>query len=291
MTTAVGRRGTLASTRPVGSEGVLASVAAAHKQRKTRDRIMVWSGIAAVGIGALLFWEYGLELIVNQRYVSQPSDILRRLVEMASEPGGMLWRNIAATMIEAGSGYLIGVVIGLLGALMLSFSRRAYEVLEPFLMAFYSIPKIALAPLFVMWFGLGYTPKVILAALMVFFIVFMNTVAGVRSINPDLINVTRVLGAGRWAMMSKILFPAASPAIMASVRITFSRAMVGAILAEFIAATQGLGYMISRSSDQFDTPAVFAGILVIAILVMAVNGLIRWTEARLLPWNVQGVRG
>lgn len=132
MTTAVSHRATLADTRPAGSEGVLARVASAHKRRKARDRIVVWSGIAAVGIGALLFWEFGLELIANQRYVSQPSDILRRLVEMASDPGGMLWRNIAATMIEAGAGYLIGVVVGLVGGLMLSFSRRAYEVLEPF---------------------------------------------------------------------------------------------------------------------------------------------------------------
>ncbi len=165
------------------------------------------------------------------------------------------------------------------------------EVVSPFLIAFYSIPKIALAPLFIMWFGLGYLPKTLLAALMVFLIVLVNSVTGIKSISPGLIEVSRVFGAGGLQLARKVVLPGAAPAIMASIRITFSRAMVGAILAEFIAAREGLGFLIVRASRQFDTPTVFAGIMVIAVLVMSVIGLIRLLERRLLPWNVETVHG
>ena len=131
----------------------------------------------------------------------------------------------------------------------------------------------------------------LITLLMVFFIVFMNTVAGVRSVDRGLIDVARVLGAGRLTLIRKILIPAAAPSIMAAIRVTFSRAMVGAILAEFIASTAGLGYMIVRAARQFDIATVFAGVVVIAALVMLVNGAIRLLESRLFPWASGQVAG
>jgi NitT/TauT family transport system permease protein len=245
--------------------------------------------VVALGVTMLLSWEYGAELVVNERYISSPSAVLAALVERYQS--GDLARHVAATMTAAGGGYLIGIVVGLAGAFLLMASQRGYDVLEPFLLAFYSIPKIALAPLFIMWFGLALTPKILLAALMVFFIVFMNTVAGVRSVDRGLIDVARVFGAGRLTLIRKILIPAAAPSIMAAIRVTFSRAMVGAILAEFIASTAGLGYMIVRAARQFDIATVFAGVVVIAALVMLVNGIIRLIESRLFPWASGQVAG
>jgi NitT/TauT family transport system permease protein len=268
---------------------VIAATAEQHRRAVRRDRLVVRSSIVAIGVFALLFWEYGLGYLVEQRYVSTPSAVLVRLVDGVQS--GQLLRDTRVTFIEAGSGYLIGVAVGLVGAFFLALSRRAYEVLEPYLIWFYSIPKIALAPLFIMWFGLGYMPKVLLAALMVFFIVFMNTVAGVHSIDRGMLDVSRVFGASKLALVVKVMFPAAAPAIMAGIRITFSRAMVGAILAEFIASTQGLGFMIVRGARQFDIATVFAGIVVVAVLVMTVNSGIRWLEGRLLPWSRQEVHG
>jgi sulfonate transport system permease protein len=180
--------------------------------------------------------------------------------------------------------------VGLGAAITLVALPVLDEVVAPFIAAFYSIPKIALAPLFIMWFGLGATPKVLLAALMVFLIVLVNTVAGVRSISPGLIDVSRVLGARGLTLVRTVVLPGAAPAVLASIRLTFSRAMVGAILGEFIAATQGLGFLIVRASRQFETATMYAGILVVAVLVMAVNGLVRLLEARLLPWRAE-VRG
>ncbi len=268
---------------------VLEQAVRRHRRDVRVDRAVVSTGIVALGAGALLFWQFGLGSIVNPRYVSTPADVLRSLLALAES--GVLVRNAQVTMTEAAVGYVIGVAVGLVGAFLLLTTRRGYEVLEPYLLAFYSIPKIALAPLFIMWFGLGPTPKILLAALMVFFIVFMNTVAGVRAIDRGLIDVVRVLGARRFEMMRAVLAPAAAPAIMAAIRVTFARAMVGAVLAELIASTEGLGHMIVRASRQFDIATMFAGVVVIAVLVMTVNLMIRVLEDRLFPWASGSVRG
>jgi NitT/TauT family transport system permease protein len=265
-----------------GARRVLGQTGERYRRRARKDRLIVTGGIIGLGVALLLFWEFGLEHIVNPRYVSSPSEVVQALGDQIET--GQLWRNIEATMVAAGLGYLIGIAVGLTGAFLLLATRRGYEVLEPFLLAFYSIPKIALAPLFIMWFGLALTPKILLAALMVFFIVFMNTVAGVRAVDRGLVDVARVLGARRVVLIRKILIPAAAPSIMAAIRVTFARAMVGTILAEFIASTAGLGYMIVRAARQFDIATVFAGVVVIAALVMLVNAVIRFAESRLFPW-------
>ena len=283
--TAVAEPGTVGSAAP----RVLIEAGERHRRRARMDRLVVTGGVIALGVSMLLVWEYAIGLVVNTRYVSSPSAVIAALVEQFES--GDLARHVGATMTAAGGGYLIGIVVGLGGAFVLMASRRGYEVLEPFLLAFYSIPKIALAPLFIVWFGLALTPKILLAALMVFFIVFMNTVAGVRSVDRGLIDVARVLGAGRLTLIRTILIPAAAPSIMAAIRVTFSRAMVGAILAEFIASTAGLGYMIVRAARQFDIATVFAGVVVIAALVMLVNAAIRLIEVRLFPWASEQVAG
>lgn len=268
---------------------VVEEVGRAYETRRKRHSRTVLAGIIALGAAALLFWQFGLGLIVNPRYVSNPWDVVGRLGELIVD--GEIFGHIGATLFEAGLGFLIGSVAALICAFGLSMTRRGYAIVEPFLIAFYSIPKIALAPLFILWFGLGYTPKVLMAALMVFFIVFMNTMAGIKDVSPGLIQVSRVFGASRWEVMGKVVTPAASPAIVASVRITFTRAIEGAVLAEFIGSTQGLGFVIVRASRQFDVPTMFAGIIIIAAVVMTMNALLRLVENKLLPWHAKEVHG
>jgi NitT/TauT family transport system permease protein len=271
------------------TDEVVAADARKARAALRRERWIVYGGIPAFGAFLLLVWEFGIGLVIDQRYVSSPSQIAGRLGGLIAD--GSLARHISTTMIEAGLGYLIGVAVGLAVAITLVAVPVLDEVAAPFIAAFYSIPKIALAPLFIMWFGLGTTPKILLAALMVFLIVLVNTIAGVRNINPGLIDVSRVLGARGLTLVRKVVLPGAAPAVVASIRLTFSRAMVGAVLGEFIAATQGLGFLIVRASRQFDTPTMYAGIVVVAALVMAVNGLVRLIEARAMPWNTGQVHG
>lgn len=278
-------------TRDTTARGqqVVEEVGASYDRRRRRHERTVLLGILALGAAVLLVWQFLLGHLVEPRYISNPWDVLSRLVEMVAE--GDIFSHIGATLFEAGLGFLLGSALGLGCAFGISMTRRGYDVVEPFLIAFYSIPKIALAPLFILWFGLGYTPKVLMAALMVFFIVFMNTMAGIKDVNPGLLKVSRVFGASRLDLMRKIIAPAASPAIVASIRITFTRAIEGAVLAEFIGATQGLGFVIVRASRQFDVPTMFAGIIIIAAVVMTMNALLRLVENRLLPWHTKEVHG
>lgn len=268
---------------------VLASVRGQARAVERRTRVRVYGGIVLLGVTVLLLWEFAAGFVIEPRYVSKPSQVGVRLAELAFD--GILWQHIGATMSAAGAGYVIGVLVGLGAAMVLVAFPVLDEICAPFLYAFYSVPKIALAPLFIMWFGLDALPKVLLAALMVFLIVLVNSVAGVRAISPGLIDVSRVFGAKGLLLARKVVLPGAAPAVLASIRLTFTRAMVGAILAEFIASTQGLGYLIVRASRQFDTATVFAGVLVVALLVMLVNAMIRAVEARLLPWSTVEVRG
>ncbi|GLZ08279.1 ABC transporter permease [Actinomadura sp. NBRC 104412] len=280
MTVLSSRAGTSDERR---AEEVLAADARGARLAARRERTLVYGGIVLTGAFLLLFWEYGIGLVVDQRYVSRPSAVAARLADLLTE--GALWPHVSATMTEAGLGYLLGVGVGLAVAIVLVSSPLLEEVTAPFVAGFYSIPKIALGPLFIMWFGLGALPKVLLAALMVFLIVLINTVAGVRSISPGLVDSARVMGAGGLTLVRTVVLPGAAPAVVASIRLTFSRAMVGAILGEFIAAQQGLGFLIVRASRQFDTATVYAGVLVVAALVMAVGGVLRLVEARLMPWS------
>jgi NitT/TauT family transport system permease protein len=275
---------TVTARRPgIGREQVLAAAGRRARSTARRERAVVYGCVASLGAALLLFWQYGIGHLVDQRYVSRPSAVAAALANLLGD--GELWQHIRATMTEAGLGYLIGVAVGLVMAIVLVSSPLLDEVVSPFVAGFYSIPKIALGPLFIMWFGIGSLPKVLLAALMVFLIVLINTVAGVRSISPGLIEVSRVLGAGGLTLVRKVVLPGAAPAVVASIRLTFSRAMVGAILGEFIAASQGLGFLIVRASRQFETATVYAGVIVVAVLVMAVAGLLRLLEVRLMPWS------
>jgi NitT/TauT family transport system permease protein len=271
------------------SAAVLARAAAADRRRTRSERAVLWTGTAAVGASILLFWQFGLGHLVNPRYVSDPATIAGRVGELAAE--GEIFRHVGVTIGEAAAGFAIGSVLGLASAFALAQTRRGYAVFEPFLVGFYSIPKIALAPLFILWFGLGTAPKIVMAALLVYFVVFVNTATGIREVRPGLLQVCQVLGASRRDLLLKVTLPSAAPAIVASVRITVTRAIEGALLSEFVASTQGLGYLVARASREFDIATVFAGIVVIAAIVMTANGLLRLLQARLAPWHSGQVHG
>ena len=279
-----------AVTPDTGRAGaVLDRTAAAERRRRRVERAVLWSGTAGVGAAILLFWQFALGLLVNPRYVSDPVTIAARIAELAAE--GEIFRHVGVTLGEAGTGFVIGAVLGLASAFALSQTRRGYAVFEPFLIGFYSIPKIALAPLFILWFGLGTLPKIVMAALLVYFVVFVNTATGIREVQPGLLQVCRVLGANRRDLLLKVVLPAAAPAIVASIRITVTRAIEGALLSEFVASTQGLGYLVARASRAFDIATVFAGIVIIAAVVMTANGLLRVLQTRLAPWHGGRVHG
>ena len=189
------------------------------------------------------------------------------------------------TVTEALVGYAIGASTGLLSGFLLARIDLVYRIVQPFIIGFYGIPRIALAPLFILWFGIGISSKIAVAAVMVFFIVLINTIAGIRSVSAQLIQVARVMGASEWDINWKVIFPSATPFIIAGLQIASPQAMIGAIVGEFISSNRGVGHLINKASGWLDTPGLFAGIFALMIVVLLMNYGVTALGNRLMRWN------
>lgn len=268
--------------RPAGME-LLAAVERQESARARRERRVTLIGRLA--FAALFFgvWEIASGRVVEAFFVSRPSAIAASLWAMVQREA--LFYHLQYTVIEATVGYVIGAAAGLILGLLLARLDAVYRIIEPFVVAFYGIPRIALAPLFILWFGIGITSKIAVAAIMVFFIIFINTIAGVRSAPPQLLQVARVMGASEWDLVRKVIFPAATPFIIAALQITVPQAMIGAIVGEFISSNRGVGHLISRAAGWLDTPGLFAGIVTLLAIVMVMNLGIGLLGSHLMRWN------
>lgn len=253
-------------------------------QRRSRiaNRTVIAVGRAVLIVLVLGLWAYASGRWLDAESVSDPASVLRALVDLIAT--GRLWPQLGQTVLEVFAGYCAGAVAGAALAFAFAMVSGAERVMRPFLLALYSIPKIALAPLIVMWFGLGIAPKIILAAMFVFFIVFMNAVAGIRSVNPHHVNILRVMGAGRVAMMCKVVLPTMIPFLLLGLRVSIPEAMTGAVIGEFISASRGLGYLVYSASNEMNT-AVSLAALVVLVLVVAVADLALGLLERMLPWQ------
>lgn len=259
----------------------VATAAAAGAER--RERLVVTLLQAGLLIAILLGWTWASGRLVPQIFLSTPLRVAAALVRLVAN--GELWYHVRFTLMEALAGYALGASSALLAAVAVSLVPHARQILHPFLVALYAVPKIAIAPLIIIWFGLGILPKVLLAALFVFFIVFLNTVTGVQSVSRDLVGVAAVMGARPPRRMLAIVLPSAVPYILVALRLTIPAAMIGAVIGEFISSNRGLGYLINAASSRYDTAAVFAGIFSLLLVVVSMNGAVGWLERRLLRWR------
>jgi NitT/TauT family transport system permease protein len=181
-------------------------------------------------------------------------------------------------------GYVIGAGLGLAGAVVVSLIPAGEAVLRPYVLLAYATPKIALAPLMIIWFGIGMLPKVLLAATFVFFVVFLSTLAGFATVSPELVSVVRVMGAAPLAVFRKVVLPSALPFIVTALRITIPAALIGAIIGEFISSNRGVGYLINAASSRYATAEVFAGIGSLLLLVVVMNAALSLLERSWLRW-------
>jgi NitT/TauT family transport system permease protein len=235
---------------------------------------------------SLALWEALSGRILDPFFFSSPSLIGKSLMAMAQ--GGRLAEHLAVTLHETLVGYVYGAVAGVAFGLALGLSRFVAVVLAPYILALYSIPKITLAPLFVLWFGIGVASKIFMAFTLVFFLVFYNTYAGVQSASPELIHAIRVMGASRRQLLLKVVLPSSYPFIFVGLRTALPYALIGAVVGEFIIANRGLGYLISNAAGLFDTNGVFAGILLLTVISLALDWGLKWIERRALRWRPQG---
>jgi NitT/TauT family transport system permease protein len=246
--------------------------------------------ILAAFLGA---WAFASGRLVDAEFVSDPWRVATAFLGLLTS--GRLFPHLGQTLVEVLAGYAIGVVLGVALTVLVAAVEAAHRVLRPFLIAFYSIPKIALAPLMIMWFGLATAPKIILAAAFVFFVVFMNMVAGVYSVSPHQANALRVMGAGRLGLLTKLVLPGTVPYLMTGLRLAVPEALIGAVVGEFIAANRGLGYLVTSAAAQFNTAGTMAAILALLLIVAVMDLTLSLAERRLLRWRprpaVSVVRG
>ena len=260
------------------------------KQAPTLDeqgpKVPLWRtpwGIALLRIAIVVIflaaWELASGRVVSKFWVSSPSAIFAVLRRWVMD--GSLWMHLEATLSAIGIGYVIGCAVGILFGLLLGFLPRAQRVLSPFLSAFYSIPKIALAPLFVILFGIGIESKICLVAVTVFFLVLFSTIDGIRDVDADLVESLEIMGASRSEIAAKLIIPAAKPWILTGMRISVRYATTAAILGEVFAANRGIGFLIEYNSGQFNAAGVFAAVLLLVLLgVLVTEFLTRFERGR-----------
>ena len=212
-------------------------------------------------------------------WVSGPVDIVVRLWDWVRD--GSLWENLGATLAAMALGYAIGTLTGVGSGLMFGFLPRLYRVLSPYISALYALPKIALAPLFVILFGIGIASKVALVAITVFFLVLTATLDGVRNVDRDLVQALSLMGATRGEVIRKALVPAALPWIFTGMRIAVRYAFSNTLLAELIAANSGIGFLIEYYSGTFDAAGAYAAILVLVVCSVGLTEVLSRIETRM----------
>ena len=217
-------------------------------------------------------------------WISAPVAIVVRLWSWLLD--GSLWENLEATLAAMALGYAIGTGFGIGLGLLFGFLPRVHRVLSPYISALYALPKIALAPLFVILFGIGIESKVALVAITVFFLVLTSTLDGVRNVDRDLVRALSLMGATRGEVIRKALVPAALPWIFTGMRIAVRYAFSNTLLAELIASNRGIGYLISSAASAYDTAGVFAALIVLTILAMLLNAIVDEIDRRLSKWKV-----
>jgi NitT/TauT family transport system permease protein len=235
------------------------------------------------GIALLLFWEWASGRLIREIYVSRPTAIAARLVELFAS--GEIYPHLWTTAQELALGYVLGVGLGIFCGYALGRSARLAAIFEPYLMAFYGIPKIALAPLFIIWFGIGIWSKVALAATMVFFLVFYNVFAGVRAVDRELVSLALIMGANQRQLTRHVYLPAAAPFVILGMRMAIPYSVIGVIVGEFTSSARGLGLFIHEASATYDPAGVFAGIATLLAFVVVANAAAGRIEKRLLRWQ------
>jgi len=236
----------------------------------------------------LLAWEYvagGLwaDAIFSRALVAPPSAVLVDLYEYVTS--GLFRIDAWATLSAAALGLFFGVTLGIVVGISFGYMPRVAAFFEPLMVAMNSLPRITLAPLLLMWFGLGLTSKVLLSIITVFFIVFFNAFLGVRSVDDDLIKATRVMGADRWQLARIVVAPSVASWIFAALRTTVSFGVTAVVVGEFVGASRGLGFRLNLSAGVLNTPRVFAIMIVLMIVGISLVEIARRAEKRVLRWR------
>lgn len=241
-------------------------------------------GRVVLFVVVLVVWQVASGTIASEFTISQPSEVAAQAWEWLLD--GTLGFHAWITIQETLAGLAIGIVTGIAAGFVVGQLRTFGKILDPLILVLYSLPKVALAPLFLVWFGIGLTMKIILSATIVFFLVFYNTVSGVRDVDQELVDAVRLMGAGRRDILTKVIVPSATGWILTGIRLAIPYALIGAVIGELIASNRGIGYLIVSSSAQLSTTGVFAALVVLAVVANVLNLVVDIIERRTSRWQV-----
>jgi NitT/TauT family transport system permease protein len=243
-----------------------------------------WSPLIVLAV-VLLLWQLIVTLFKVPEFIfPSPLQIAREFLEFKGPLLEAAWKTFWVTML----GFCIAIVVGVLLGFLVGSSRLAYTALYPLMVAFNAVPKAAIVPILVVWFGIGLGPGVLTAFLISFFPITVNIATGLATMEPELEDVLRVLGAKRWDVLIKVGLPRSMPYFYGSLKVAITLAFVGTVLAEMTAGDSGIGYLISSASSQQRVPLAFAGLVTIGVMAMAMYELFSWVEKRTTGWAHRG---
>lgn len=238
----------------------------------------------ALVVAVLGAWEAAVRTeVIDEFFFPLPSDILKTVWAWTST--GYIFPHLWVTMQEAILAFIVGAIAGLVFGFLLARVRFLDRLFEPFVQMFNALPRVVLAPIFLLWFGLGIWSKVAFGFTLVFFIVFFNTLEGVKSVDRVLIDNARMLGASEKQLLRHVFIPSALTWIFSSLHISVGFAITGAVVGEYLGASAGVGYAIAQAQGVFDTQGVFAGMFILMIAVLIIDLLVNRIERHLLRWR------
>jgi len=229
-----------------------------------------WEGIVALG------W-------LNPFWASSPVRIAVALVDIVREP--LFATHVSTTLVELVAGFLIGAALGIAIGFVLAEWPVAERILAPYLAALNSLPRVALAPLFILWLGIGMWSKIVMAATLVVFIVIGNTLAAARSVDADMLDLARSMRAGAFRTFRRIRLPNALPSIFGGLKVSITLAVVGAVVGEFVGSNSGIGYVLQIANGNFDLPLMFAALFVLSMMGVLLFTALEVIERLMIPWH------
>ncbi|WP_156811413.1 MULTISPECIES: ABC transporter permease [Cupriavidus] len=246
-------------------------------------RVRAGLGSVVLLLAFLAAWQWG------PGWLGMPEFILPRFSRVVAESLRMweqesLLRHFGITAFEVIVGFALGSLLGLAVGVVLGLSPTTESVLSPYILALQIAPKVAFAPLFVMWLGYTIYPKILVAILIVFFPVMINVLSAVRTVDPDMVNLVRTLNAGRWQIFRLVEFPSALPALFSGLRIASTLAVIGVTVGELVGGNQGLGFLLVDGEGQGNTAAVFVSIAALTLIGVVAYAAVVWAERRLLHY-------
>jgi NitT/TauT family transport system permease protein len=257
----------------------------ADRRSKQRYRRRVAIGQVAFIVVVLAIWQFGSGRLFDPFFVGNPAGVAKVLIDDLGDV--RFWNDLRVTGTEMTLGYLLGGLSGIILGVLFARWRLAADIFDPFFAGLNSLPRIALAPLLVIWFGIDIASKVVLAATLVFFLTFFTTLSGIRSVDPALVDVARVVGANERQIFRYVMLPGAAAWVINGLKMSLPYALIGVIVGEFLVASSGLGYRLNFYSTSYNTNGTFAMLLVMMGLMMALNALMVLLERHALRWRAE----